>query len=162
MANVNIQKTEQPKAAVVRAQEPRWEPFRTMRELLAWDPFREMMPAFPATDLSFVPSFDVKETKDGYVFTADVPGIAERDIEVTLTGSRLAISGKRQEEKKDEKDTYYTYERSYGSFARAFTLPEGIDASSVHADLTNGVLTISIKKTPGAEAKAIPIATKKG
>jgi HSP20 family protein len=72
--------------------------------------------------LRFVPDFEVKETKEGFVFKADVPGIKEKDLEITMTGNRLTISGKREAEMEERSDTYYACERSYGSFTRAFTL----------------------------------------
>ncbi|HEY8090391.1 MAG TPA: HSP20 family small heat-shock protein, partial [Polyangiaceae bacterium] len=88
-----------------------------------------------------------------------IPGVKESDLEVTMTGNRLAVSGKREAEKEEKTDTYYTCERSYGEFTRSFTLPEGVDASSVHADLNQGVLTLSIKKTPETQPKKIAIQT---
>ncbi len=163
MAIVNVQKNDKPMppkpatTAMARPQEPTWEPLRMMRDLLAWDPFREMAPFFPQTPATFMPSFEVKETNDAYVFKADVPGIKENDLQVSLTGNRLTITGKRDEEKKEQSETYYTYERSYGTFTRSFTLPEGIVTSSVTADLDNGVLTIAIRKAPEAQPKNIPI-----
>ena len=71
---------------------------------------------------TFSPSFEVKETKDSYVFKADVPGVKESDIEGTVTGNRLSISGKREVEHKEQTNTFYTYERSYGDFTRSFLL----------------------------------------
>jgi HSP20 family protein len=157
MATINVHKNgpTSPKAPLARA-ESAWEPFRGMRDLLAWDPFREMSP-FAEMPSTFMPSFEVKETKDAYVFKADVPGIKDNDIDVSLTGSRLTISGKREEEKKEQTDTYYTYERSYGSFTRSFTLPEGIVTSSIAADLKDGVLTINVKKAPEAIPQKIAV-----
>lgn len=136
--------------------------FRTMRELMGWDPFAEMVPSIPHVSAfapSFDVSFDVKETSDGYVFKADVPGVKESDLSVTLTGNRLSISGQRESERKESTDTYYMYERSYGDFSRTFTLPEGVDSSGVIADLKDGVLTVSVKKSPQAQAKKIAIGT---
>lgn len=137
--------------------EPRWEPLRVMRELMNWDPFREMVPFAPTAPAGFAPSFEIKETKDGYLFKADIPGVKESDIDITVTGNRLTVSGKREAEKEEQTDTYYTCERSYGSFTRAFTLPEGVDMNSVNADLNGGVLTLSIKKTPEAQPKKIAV-----
>ncbi len=68
-------------------------------------------------------------------------------------------SGKRESEKQEQTDTYYTYERSYGDFTRAFTLPDGVDMNSVQADLKDGVLALSIKKTPEAQPKKIAVQT---
>ena len=79
------------------------------------------------------------------------------ELDVTVTGNRLTISGKREAEKREQTDTYYTYERSYGDFNRSFTLPDGVDMTSVYADLKDGVLTLSIKKAPEAQPKKIPV-----
>ena len=91
--------------------------------------------------LTFVPTFEVKETKDAFIFKADLPGVDEKDIEITLTGDRLTVTGKRESEKREEGERFYTYERSYGTFSRAFTLPEGVNPDAHAAELKNGVLT---------------------
>lgn len=135
------------------------DPFRMMRELMGWEPF-EMASTFGNAPLaSFAPSFEVTETKDGYLFKADVPGVKENDLEVSLTGNRLTISGKREAEKREQVETYYTYERSYGSFTRSFTLPDGVDTTAISADLKDGVLTLSVKKSPEAQPKRIAVQT---
>lgn len=138
-----------------------WDPLRAMRDLLRWDPFREMAPTFPsfgALDRStFYPSFDVTENKDAYLFKADVPGVKKEDLEITTTGNRLQISGKRDTEQETKSDTVYTYERQYGSFTRAFTLPDGADLEHAKSELKEGVLTLVIPKKPGAQAKKIAI-----
>jgi HSP20 family protein len=157
MANIAIRRENGNKTAPLATWEPRWEGIRTMRDLLNWDPFREMAPFVAQLPAGFVPSFEIKETKEAYVFKADVPGIKESDLDVTLTGNRLTVSGKREAEKQEQTDTYYAYERSYGDFARSFTLPEGVDANSVNAELNQGVLTLSIKKTPEAQPKKIAV-----
>ena len=130
-----------------------WDPFRMMRDFMRWDPFREMAPM----STGFVPSVDVKETAKEYVFKADVPGLKEQDLEISLTGNRLTIGGKREEEKKTEKDTYYALERSYGSFSRAFTLPAGVDLDAVTADLTQGVLTVTVPKKAEVQPRKVNV-----
>lgn len=138
-----------------------WDPFEAMQELLRWDPFREL--GRPAAELAgFVPSFDVKESKDSYVFKADVPGIKEDDLDISLTGNRLTVSGKREEEKREESERTYAYERSHGSFSRSFTLPEGVDPEHVQADLKDGVLTLLIPKRPEVQPKRITVGGGKG
>ena len=165
MANVQIQKNVPPKQTPARPEPqaeivPRemlaWDPFRMMRSLLAWDPFREMA-AMPMTMPTFSPAFDVKETAEGYAFTADVPGMKQSDIEVSMTGNRLSISGKRETEKEEKGDKYYSCERTFGSFLRSFTLPDDADLSGVSADLRDGVLTIAVKKTPESKPKKVEI-----
>jgi HSP20 family protein len=130
-----------------------------MRELLGWDPFREMTPIWSGELATYSPNFEVKETKDAFVFKADVPGIKEADLEVTAAGNRLTVTGKRDAEKEQKEETYYAYERSYGSFTRSFTLPEQADVTHIRAELKEGVLTIAVPKTPAAVAKRIPVAT---
>jgi HSP20 family protein len=136
-----------------------WEPSRWFSRMMSWDPFREMTPAFASERMTFDPAFEIKETKDAYLFKADMPGIKETDLDVSVTGNRLTIAGKRDAEKEDKGDTYYTYERSYGSFTRTFTLPEGVDAAGVHANLKDGVLSLSVPKKPEAQPKKIPVGT---
>lgn len=159
MTDITIRKENPTRTAapLATAWEPRLEPFRVMRSLLNWDPFQAMTPFIPQIPTGYMPSFEVKETKDGYIFKADVPGVKESDLAVTLTGNRLTVSGKREAEKQEQTDTYYTYERTYGDFTRSFTLPEGADVNGVHADLKEGVLTLSVKKMPEAQSKKITI-----
>jgi HSP20 family protein len=112
-----------------------WDPMAWARELLRWDPFREMLPTPAAPfELTFAPAFEVKETKEGYTFKADVPGVAEKDLDITCTGNRLAISGQ-----------------------RAFTLPDGVDGDHIQADLRDGVLTIVAPKLPESQPRKVAI-----
>jgi HSP20 family protein len=159
MTDITIRKQNENKPAAPA--ERTWDPWRNMRSLLSWDPFREIA-AFPAMDesaLPAAPAFDVKETKDAYEFKADVPGVQDKDLEVSMTGNRLTISGKREAEKEDRNDRYYTYERSFGSFTRSFTLPEGADTDKVHASLEKGVLSVTIPKKPEVVAKKVAVKT---
>lgn len=104
-----------------------------------------------------MPAFDVKETPEGFVFRADMPGIKTEDLDVKVADNRLTISGKREEEKKGQQDTYYTYERSYGSFTRSFMLPEGVDTDKVHADLKDGVFSLMLPRKPGKAPKQVKV-----
>ena len=139
-----------------------WDPFRAMRDMLHWDPFRELEAAVGGDYGLFAPSFDVKENKEGYVFRADLPGVREEDLEISLTGNRLAISGKREQEKHEQGDTYYASERSHGSFSRAFTLPDGTDGENVKAELKNGVLQVIVPKKPEVQPRKITIGKEEG
>ena len=136
-----------------------WDPFQRMQELMGWDPFEEMrgLVAQRGASGSFVPAFEVKETKEAYVFKADVPGLEEKDLEITLTGDRLSVSGKREAEKREESDRFYAYERSYGTFTRSFTLPEGVDPNNVNAELKDGVLHLRLPKQPEMQPKRIQV-----
>lgn len=156
MANVAVQKRGNNETAVARRE---WDPGRLIREMFRWDPFREMGPSMPADIASYSPAFEVKETKESFIFKADVPGIKEPDIEVNVVGNRLTISGKRDAEKEEKGETFYAYERSYGSFTRTFTLPDQTDPEHVTAQLSNGELTVIVPKSGGAVAKRIPVAS---
>jgi HSP20 family protein len=133
-----------------------WDPLRVMRDVLRWDPFREVEATFGDYQ-AFAPSFDVKETKEAYVFRADLPGVKQEDLELSLTGNRLSVSGHREQEKREESERYYAAERSYGSFSRSFTLPDGTDGEHVTADLKNGVLVLSVPKKPEVQSRKITI-----
>lgn len=161
MASVAVQREKAPQPPAPVRRTTGWEPFNTMRELLRWDPFSEMAPAWTSSEVqTFMPDFEVKETPQAFVFTADMPGIEEKNLEVKLTNNRLTVSGKRESEKTEQNETYYTTERSYGSFARAFTLPEGIDGDQVNAEMQKGVLTITIPKKPEAQPKKVSVTSK--
>jgi HSP20 family protein len=135
--------------------EGRWDPFRVMREMLRWDPFVEALPT--EIEPTFVPRFEVKEAKEAYIFKADLPGVEEKDLDISLTGNRLTVNGKREAEKRTEEERYYAYERTYGSFTRSFTLPDGADAEHVKAELKNGVLTLVVPKVPEHQPKKIAL-----
>lgn len=135
-------------------------PFRMMEDLLGFDPFRAMTPFVAgreATEMGFIPTFEVKETKDGYWFKADLPGVKESDLDIQLSGNTLTVSGRREAEERDESETWYAYERSYGSFTRTFTLPEGADADNAKADLKDGVLSVVVPKRPEMQPKKIQV-----
>jgi len=136
--------------------EQRWDPFRMMDTLLRWDPFR-WDNGLVARGGEFVPRFDIKETKNTYVLKADLPGVREEDVQVSLNGNLLAVSGKREEEHRDEGEQYYAVERTYGTFSRSFALPDGIDGDTISADLKGGVLSIQIPKRPEAQPKKISL-----
>lgn len=122
------------------------------------DPFSEMAPLWAGEERgAFVPDFDVKETEDAFVFSADLPGLEAKDVDVTLSDNRLSISGKKEEKTEEKGETFYRCERSYGAFSRSFTLPVGADKDKVNAELKNGVLTVSINKKPEAKPKQIDV-----
>ena len=160
MSNIVIRNPAGEKPVTASAGELARDPWRTVRALLAWDPFRDLAPfSFGEHDAFLAPAFDIKETKEAYVFKADVPGIQEKDLEVTLTGNRLTVSGKRNAEQEEKANRYYTYERHYGTFTRSFGLPDGADFGNLNASLDQGVLTISVPKKPEVLPKKIAVKT---
>jgi HSP20 family protein len=138
------------------AGEARWDPFSVMRGLSRFEPFRELELLLPA-ERAFLPAFDVRETKDAYIFQADLPGMREEDLEISLTGNHLTVSGKRQAEETKEDERYYCAERTYGSFVRSFMLPEASDPEQVKAEFKDGVLKVVIPKKPEMQPRKVPL-----
>jgi HSP20 family protein len=94
----------------------------------------------------WVPAMDLAEEKDSLVLKADLPGMSEDDVDVEVKDGVLTISGERKAEERKEEKGYYRIERSFGSFSRSLTLPEGIDPDKVSAEFDNGVLEVRIPK----------------
>jgi HSP20 family protein len=129
------------------------DPMTIARDLFAWDPFSE----FRRTPSAFAPRFEVKERPEAFVFTADLPGVEEKDLDISLQNGVLTIAGQRAATQKQEGETFYIYERKYGSFSRSFALPELADGDKVEAKLANGVLTVTIAKKQEARPKKITL-----
>ena len=105
----------------------------------------------------WVPAMDLVEAEDHFVLKADLPGIAESDVNIELESNVLTISGERKTEHEAKKDGYYRLERSTGTFSRTLTLPEGIDSSAVTASFDNGVLEVRIPKPAEAKPRRVQI-----
>lgn len=155
MANLVRRESREP--ARQDANEYRWDPFRVMDAFLRWDPFRGENSLLSRGGGEFVPRFDVKESKNHYVVRADLPGVKDDDVDVSVNGNLLTISGKRDDEHREEGDQYYSVERSHGSFSRSFSMPDGIDGEGITADLKAGVLTVQIPKRPEAQPRKITL-----
>ena len=142
-----------------------WDPMRMMREMLRWDPFSEMAPLVGVPTLARVgwnPRFEVTETVDAYFFKGDLPGVKREELEISATGNRLQITGKREREQETKSETVFAYEREFGSFMRTFTLPESADVEHAKSELKDGVLTLVIPKKAGMQAKKIAIGSPAG
>ncbi len=164
MANLSIRRNE-PREPITTS----WDPSRAMGSMFTLDPYRmirDIMGADPFASLvapmgtMFAPDIEIKETKDAYVLKADLPGVRDADLEVSVMGNRLTVSGKREEEERREDDRYFAYERSYGAFSRSFVLPESGDLEKIKADLKDGVLHIEVPKKAEAQARRVEIGGK--
>jgi HSP20 family protein len=122
----------------------------------------DMEPAWPSdTSFSFTaPAVDVTEDDKGYKITAELPGLEEKDIDVTVSGDMLTLKGEKHYEKEEKDKNRYMSERAYGSFQRSFILPDGVDRDKIGADLAKGVLTITMPKTAAAQKPQKKIAVK--
>ena len=101
---------------------------------------------------SFVPEIDVAETDKEIRVTAELPGMEEKDVEVTLTEGVLTIKGEKREEHDEEKGDSFRSERRYGMFERSIALPSGLDADKAKASFKKGVLKVTLPKTPEAQS----------
>ena len=138
MANLTHRNEENGKTSPTQRDPAVWDPFRLVREMLGWDPLRA--PAVGPWTSGFAPSFEMTESEDAYELRADLPGVKEEDIEISLRGNQLTIAGHREKEHSETHAQVHTSERSFGSFSRSFTLPAGTDREHIDAELENGVL----------------------
>lgn len=125
------------------------------RNLFGLDPFFGY--EANASKPSFVPAFEVREGHTSYIVKADLPGVKEGDIDISLHNNVLTVSGTRIAEESKEGDTYFVYERQYGNFSRSFSLPDEANAEEVAAVFKDGVLTVSIAKRAESRPRKIAI-----
>ena len=117
-----------------------------------WEPF-------DMTAGDWAPKLDVSETKDAMVVTADIPGIDPKEIEIALTGDLLTLKGEKEKETGEKEESFHRVERTYGAFLRSVRLPMAVDGSKVTATFKNGVLVVTLPKTPAAKGTMIPVKT---
>jgi len=152
---------------------PRWgiTPWRLMRDFE--EPERRFEDIFgrsflptawgrlPMEQRGWAPSIEVFEKEDKFVVKAELPGMKEEDINVSVVGDTLTIKGERKAESEVKEEDYYCCERSYGSFLRSIALPSHVDANRIEASCDDGVLEVSLPKVPEVKPKKIAVSTKK-
>jgi HSP20 family protein len=106
---------------------------------------------------TWVPAVDIHDNKDNLVIKADLPGMTQKDIEVSVEDDVLRIKGEKKKEHEDKKDNFYRLERSYGYFERSFSLPANVDASKINAAYKNGVLELTLPKKEEVKQKQIKV-----
>jgi HSP20 family protein len=149
----------------------RWRPFGTVER---WDPFRGMgdiqteinrlfdsVVGHPATMASgermWLPAVDVHETKDDIVLSFDIPGVSEKDVQLTITGDLLTVKGERRFERESTENTYHRVERLYGRFERSVQLPTTVQTDKVKATYREGVLEVKLAKAEEVKPRQIKI-----
>jgi len=150
----------------------KWNPFRAS---LSWNPFHEieemqnrLASLFDTRPLlkgrgegfgltEWTPAVDIVEDDKEYTIKAELPGVNKEDVKVTVEGGVLSITGERKEEKEEKDKKYHRIERSYGSFVRSFTIPEGGMTDKIAAEFRNGVLKLHLPKDEKAKAKMIDV-----
>ena len=113
-----------------------------------------------ATASSMALRLDVKEDDKSFHVTADLPGLSEKEVEITFDDGMLTIRGEKKVERDEQQGTWHLVERSYGSFARQLSLSANIDANRIEASFNKGVLSINLPKLPSEQAKAKKIEIK--
>lgn len=108
-----------------------------------------------------LPSLDVHENATAITIEADLPGLDEKDVSVTLANGVLTIKGERRNEREEKNENYHLTERSFGSFSRSLRLPETIDDNKIEARFDKGVLTVVAAKKPEAVKSEKKIEVKK-
>ena len=106
------------------------------------------------------PRTDIAETESALEVSVELPGIDQKDVDVSLTDSALTIKGEKKSEQEESKKGYHLLERSYGSFYRSIPLPSGVDTDKAAAQFKNGVLTVTLPKTEEALSRVRKIEVK--
>lgn len=138
------------------------DPFREIGDMQSemnriFDSFFGQSPQVAITDRIWAPAVDMHETKDELVVTADLPGLREKDIRVSITGDMLTLKGERQWSQEIKQESSYRGERWFGKFERVLPLPIPVQADQVKASYRDGVLTVRLPKTEEIKPKEIKI-----
>ncbi|MCU0611408.1 MAG: Hsp20/alpha crystallin family protein [Candidatus Eisenbacteria bacterium] len=145
----------------------RWRPYRDVTTLQ--DEMNSLLETFlghrepeaAAAASLWGPRVDIHETKDGYLFDAELPGVTKEDIKLTVHDNTLTLEGEKKYGHADQKDCdCHRQERIFGKFQRSFSLPMAVDSDKIEASFESGVLTIHLAKKEIARPKEIPIAVK--
>jgi HSP20 family protein len=155
----------------------RWRPGRG---LIPWRPFRELEEMerrfedilgrpllssvwrrLPIEERGWAPAIEVFEKEDKFVVKAELPGMKEEDIDISVVGDTLTIKGERKAESEVKEEDYYCCERSYGSFSRSIAVPPNVDTKKIEASFEDGVLEVSLPKAPEVKPKKIAVSAKK-
>lgn len=129
---------------------------------MSWDPARDLLTMQEQLDSLFgrattgwVPAADLNETADRYVLTLEVPGLTRDDVSIEFRNDQLHVRGERPGA--DCPQRYQQLERGHGPFSRVFTFGPGVDGDAIAADLTDGLLTITLPKVTGAAGRRIDV-----
>jgi len=152
--------------ALIRWQRPEmnvWSPFRHLSALrdeidrLFESPLDELTRSSQQFLSGWLPTLDLYEDRDHLVLKAEVPGMKKEDIDISLHGDVLTLSGERKEDESFEKADTYRAERFLGKFQRTITLPVSVDANKVQASYKDGILTVTLPKAEEAKPRQIEV-----
>jgi HSP20 family protein len=123
-----------------------------------FDDFTRGFPTLPDTGpAALMPSMDVTKTDKEIEITAELPGLEEKDVQINLSDNLLTIRGEKKAEKEQKDKNYRLVERSYGSFERTLELPEGVNPDAIKANISKGVLKVTVPKPAPAQTKKIEV-----
>jgi len=118
----------------------------------------DRLPAFTGLfDRSVSPALDIVENEDNFIVTCELPGIDQKDLDVTITSNVLTIKGEKKDGKESKEGKIYKRESWSGNFQRTLSLPNSVDPVQVNAELKNGILTLVLHKKEEAKPKQISI-----
>ena len=106
---------------------------------------------------AWVPAVDVFEDKESLKIVAELPGLKPEDVKITMENNTLTLRGEKKQIAEEKTERVHRYERTYGSFERAFALPTTVDPEKIMASYANGILTITIPKAERARPREIPV-----
>jgi HSP20 family protein len=137
----------------------RWEPLRELATMQSEMSrlMNGLLEGNGRSTRSWVPAVDVWETENELVYAFDLPGIPEDKIEVEFDDGALTVSAVRAREQKVENDSFYRFERRFGSFSRTIALPQGVSEDAISADYENGVLEVHVRKPEQAKPRRIQV-----
>lgn len=115
------------------------------------------MPVPSVSEALWEPSVELLEGADEYVFTAELPGVKQEDVEVDVHGGYLTVKGEKKEETEKKEKRYHVWERCYGEFERTIALPPSVAGEKIRAEFKDGVLTVRLPKTKEAQGRKIEI-----
>ena len=116
----------------------------------------------PAQEREWSPAIEVFEKEDKYVIKAELPGLKEEDVDVSVSDDTLCLKGEKKTEYEIKEEEYHWSERTYGSFLRTIRLPSNVDTKKIEADYENGMLEITLPKMAEVKPKKITVKSKKG
>lgn len=122
----------------------------------------EAMPMWrPAANMAVVtPAVDITEDEQAFKLVAEMPGMSENDVEISVEDGMLVLRGEKQQQKEDKQPNYRLTERTYGAFERSFDMPDSVDVEKIAAEFGKGILTVTLPKKPGAVADVEKIEVK--
>jgi HSP20 family protein len=142
----------------------RWDPFRELEEMsnrlnslfgrssLATRSGNDTMTTF-----DWAPSVDISETPEAFIVKAELPEVKKDDVKISVDDGMLRIEGERKQEKEEKNKKFHRIERSYGTFLRTFSLPDNIDETKIQAEFKDGMLSVSLPKSPKPAQQSVQI-----